>query len=75
MFHIFHGISRQARCITNLSIVFSTLLQVYGETSFDLVAQMLEHVKISPDDTFIDLGSGKIESFISLINNHISLPK
>ncbi|XP_033636269.1 histone-lysine N-methyltransferase, H3 lysine-79 specific-like isoform X3 [Asterias rubens] len=32
--------------------------EVYGETSFDLVAQMLEHVKISPDDTFIDLGSG-----------------
>ncbi|XP_022101662.1 histone-lysine N-methyltransferase, H3 lysine-79 specific-like isoform X2 [Acanthaster planci] len=32
--------------------------EVYGETSFDLVAQMLEHVEISPDDTFIDLGSG-----------------
>ncbi|XP_038048561.1 histone-lysine N-methyltransferase, H3 lysine-79 specific-like isoform X2 [Patiria miniata] len=32
--------------------------EVYGETSFDLVAQMLEHVQISTDDLFIDLGSG-----------------
>eukprot|EP00057_Strongylocentrotus_purpuratus_P007426 XP_011661900.1 PREDICTED: histone-lysine N-methyltransferase, H3 lysine-79 specific isoform X1 [Strongylocentrotus purpuratus] len=32
--------------------------EVYGETSYDLVAQMLEHVKINEDDVFIDLGSG-----------------
>lgn len=32
--------------------------EVYGETSYDLVMQMLEHVKISEEDVFIDLGSG-----------------
>uniref|UniRef100_A0A1I8HVL6 Histone-lysine N-methyltransferase, H3 lysine-79 specific n=1 Tax=Macrostomum lignano TaxID=282301 RepID=A0A1I8HVL6_9PLAT len=32
--------------------------EVYGETSFELINHMLEHVKFSPDDTFIDLGSG-----------------
>lgn len=32
--------------------------EVYGETSFDLVAQMIKEVPMSPDDLFIDLGSG-----------------
>ncbi|PIK45207.1 putative histone-lysine N-methyltransferase, H3 lysine-79 specific isoform X3 [Apostichopus japonicus] len=32
--------------------------EVYGETSFDLVAQMLEHVTLTSEDLFIDLGSG-----------------
>lgn len=32
--------------------------EVYGETSYELVEQMIKHIKISPDDTFIDLGSG-----------------
>nr|CDS26561.1 histone h3 methyltransferase [Hymenolepis microstoma] len=32
--------------------------QVYGETSFELIQQILEHVKTTADDTFIDLGSG-----------------
>ncbi|XP_071508082.1 uncharacterized protein [Diadema antillarum] len=32
--------------------------EVYGETSFDLVMQMLEHVQINEEDSFIDLGSG-----------------
>lgn len=32
--------------------------QVYGETSFELIAQMIEFVSIGKDDTFIDLGSG-----------------
>lgn len=32
--------------------------EVYGETSYDLVAQMLEHVTLTSDDLFIDLGSG-----------------
>ncbi|THD18503.1 Histone-lysine N-methyltransferase H3 lysine-79 specific [Fasciola hepatica] len=32
--------------------------QVYGETSFELISQMIETVTISPDDSFIDLGSG-----------------
>lgn len=33
-------------------------LQVYGETSYDLVCQMIDHVNVTEDDTFIDLGSG-----------------
>lgn len=31
---------------------------MYGETSYDLVCQMIDHVKVSEEDTFIDLGSG-----------------
>lgn len=33
--------------------------EVYGETSFDLVAQMIDEIKMTEDDTFVDLGSGK----------------
>ncbi|XP_059477589.1 histone-lysine N-methyltransferase, H3 lysine-79 specific isoform X2 [Neocloeon triangulifer] len=32
--------------------------EVYGETSFDLVLQMIEKVCPTPEDIFIDLGSG-----------------
>ncbi|XP_033103576.1 histone-lysine N-methyltransferase, H3 lysine-79 specific-like isoform X2 [Anneissia japonica] len=32
--------------------------EVYGETSYDLVAQMIEEVNLNPEDNFIDLGSG-----------------
>uniref|UniRef100_UPI00358DF8A1 histone-lysine N-methyltransferase, H3 lysine-79 specific isoform X2 n=1 Tax=Myxine glutinosa TaxID=7769 RepID=UPI00358DF8A1 len=32
--------------------------EVYGETSFDLVAQMIDEVHMGEDDTFVDLGSG-----------------
>lgn len=32
--------------------------EVYGETSFDLVCQMIDQIKITPEDVFIDLGSG-----------------
>lgn len=32
--------------------------EVYGETSFDFVAQMLNEVHLNEDDEFIDLGSG-----------------
>lgn len=32
--------------------------EVYGETSFELVCQMIDQIEISPDDVFIDLGSG-----------------
>uniref|UniRef100_A0A1B0CPA7 Histone-lysine N-methyltransferase, H3 lysine-79 specific n=1 Tax=Lutzomyia longipalpis TaxID=7200 RepID=A0A1B0CPA7_LUTLO len=32
--------------------------EVYGETSYDLVCQMIDQIDISPDDVFIDLGSG-----------------
>ncbi|XP_049538313.1 histone-lysine N-methyltransferase, H3 lysine-79 specific isoform X3 [Anopheles darlingi] len=32
--------------------------EVYGETSFDLICQMIDQVDISADDVFVDLGSG-----------------
>lgn len=32
--------------------------EVYGETSYDLICQMIDHIQIRPDDVFIDLGSG-----------------
>lgn len=32
--------------------------EVYGETSFDLIDQMIDQIEISQDDVFIDLGSG-----------------
>lgn len=31
---------------------------MYGETSYDLVCQMIDQIEITPDDVFIDLGSG-----------------
>ncbi len=31
---------------------------MYGETSYDLVCQMIDHVNVTEEDTFIDLGSG-----------------
>ncbi|XP_025932284.1 histone-lysine N-methyltransferase, H3 lysine-79 specific isoform X6 [Apteryx rowi] len=31
--------------------------EVYGETSFDLVAQMIDEIKMTEDDLFVDLGS------------------
>jgi len=32
--------------------------QVYGETSFDLIDEMLKRVNLSENDVFVDLGSG-----------------
>ena len=32
--------------------------EVYGETSYELVAQMIDQIEITEDDIFIDLGSG-----------------
>ncbi|XP_062554766.1 histone-lysine N-methyltransferase, H3 lysine-79 specific isoform X2 [Armigeres subalbatus] len=32
--------------------------EVYGETSFDLICQMIDEIKISAEDVFVDLGSG-----------------
>lgn len=31
---------------------------MYGETSYDLVCQMIDQIEITSDDVFIDLGSG-----------------
>ena len=33
-------------------------LQVYGESSYDLICQVIDNANISDCDTFIDLGSG-----------------
>lgn len=32
--------------------------EVYGETSFDLVAQIIDEIEMMEEDTFVDLGSG-----------------
>lgn len=32
--------------------------EVYGETSFEFISQMLENCQLKSDDVFIDLGSG-----------------
>ncbi|XP_067001599.2 histone-lysine N-methyltransferase, H3 lysine-79 specific [Anabrus simplex] len=32
--------------------------EVYGETSYDLVCQMIDQIEITKDDIFVDLGSG-----------------
>ena len=34
------------------------VLQVYGETSFELVHQMIKSIDFNEETTFIDLGSG-----------------
>ena len=31
---------------------------MYGETSFDMVAQMIDEVSLESHETFMDLGSG-----------------
>lgn len=33
-------------------------LQVYGETSYELVCQMIDQIEITAEDVFVDLGSG-----------------
>jgi len=32
--------------------------EVYGETSYDLICQMVDQIEITKDDMFVDLGSG-----------------
>uniref|UniRef100_A0A336LMV9 Histone-lysine N-methyltransferase, H3 lysine-79 specific n=1 Tax=Culicoides sonorensis TaxID=179676 RepID=A0A336LMV9_CULSO len=32
--------------------------EVYGETSYDLICQMIDQIEINEDDIFVDLGSG-----------------
>jgi len=32
--------------------------QVYGETSYELIDQMIQTIEFTADDKFIDLGSG-----------------
>jgi len=33
--------------------------EVYGETSFELINQMLDELKLTEEDVFLDLGSGE----------------
>jgi Histone methylation protein DOT1 len=33
--------------------------QVYGETSFELVDQMIQAIDVRAEDRFVDLGSGE----------------
>ena len=50
----------------SLSLYSVQTFQVYGETSFDMVAQILEEIQVNSDQTFVDLGSGKLLNFILL---------
>lgn len=38
--------------------------EVYGETSFELIQQMIESINFDEDHTFVDLGSGMWRQFI-----------
>lgn len=40
-------------------VIIIKCFQVYGETSFELVEQMIDVIKFTKDDCFIDLGSGQ----------------
>lgn len=31
---------------------------MYGETSYDLICRMIDQINATPDDVFVDLGSG-----------------
>jgi len=39
---------------------------VYGETSFELVDQMIQTIEFTAEDKFIDLGSGAFSRCFSL---------
>lgn len=51
--------------------------EVYGETSFDLVSQIIDEMEMMEDDTFVDLGSGngirKSHSTAAFTQHHFSL--
>lgn len=40
--------------------------EVYGETSFDLVSQIIDEMEMMEDDTFVDLGSGEAAAFLGV---------
>ena len=42
-------------------------MQVYGETSFELVCEMMKLTKMTENDVFVDLGSGKKLSYAGII--------
>jgi hypothetical protein len=43
----------------SVDIYFVCGLQVYGETSFELVDQMIKSIEFTEESLFIDLGSGE----------------
>lgn len=45
-------------CYQYQSLTMTYVLQVYGETSYELVCQMIDQINISAEDVFVDLGSG-----------------
>ena len=47
------------------------LAQVYGETSFELVDQMIKSIDFTEDDFFIDLGSGKFQFDLRVVGNGV----
>ena len=42
-----------------MDVILTLSLQVYGETSFELVAQVIKLTKMTENDVFVDLGSGE----------------
>ena len=53
-----HIIFPKSRQINNSNITY-IFIQVYGETSFELICQILDKLHpISGDNKFVDLGSG-----------------
>ena len=46
-------------------------VQVYGETSFELVTEVIKSTKMTENDVFIDLGSGKLFAYM-YIHVHVS---
>lgn len=55
-FQIHHSNFKTTLVVTWLNIFLR--FQVYGETSYDLICQMIDQINITKDDVFIDLGSG-----------------
>lgn len=39
-------------------LICNRVSQVYGETSYELVCQMIDEIQITSEDVFVDLGSG-----------------
>jgi len=45
-------------------LISACVVQVYGETSFELVDQMIQSINFTEDDYFIDLGSGNLTFYL-----------
>ncbi|RZF43908.1 hypothetical protein LSTR_LSTR007244 [Laodelphax striatellus] len=57
--HILQQVYNQAVCDPDKLNQYEPFSpEVYGETSYDLICQMIDQIKITKDDVFVDLGSG-----------------